>query len=250
MSQDDLKAAGGVLLLFLDVAVAMYASTKMRRSFMTWFFLSLLVSPIISFPFMLFLGPQAPDEAKPPPKPSSPGPELVPFYDVADRRVIRIPRKELAPGCVLAKIDGIGVEEPVWVAGDQLQPGPLQHPPFDEEVRTIIGQVHAAFAEHRPLTLDEWEEGFRRDRDPIPEIALWVHAARIYSESAAKETDPARRKHLYQLVVCCLTASPDLIRQVLPAGPLKDAEIDDVLRRFFPARPESGRSGDGPASLQ
>ena len=234
MSSDDLKAAGGMLLLFLDVGVAMYASTKMRRSFMTWFFMSLLVSPIISFPFLMILGPQAPDPPKGPPKPTDP--ELVPFYDFASRKVIRIPKKELAPGCVLAKIAGIGVEEAVWVAGDQLQPGPIQQPPFEEEVRKYIRQIQSAFAEHRPISVEEWEDGFRRDQNPESEIALWVHAAKVYSEFSANESDAARRKHLYQLVVCCLTAPPASIRQVLPPGPLTEGEIDAVLRKFFPVR--------------
>jgi len=235
MSPDDLKAAGGMFLLFLDFGVAMVASTKMHRSFMTWFFMSLLVTPIISFPFLLILGPQAPDPPKEPPKP--PAPELVPFYDVASRKVLRIPKKELAPGCVLARVHGIGVDEPVWVAGDQLQPGPVQHPSFSEEVRQYIRQIQTTFAEHRPISIEEWEDGFRRDLNPASEIGLWVHAGKVYSEFAASEADAARRKHLYQLVICCLTAPAESIRQVLPPGPLNDAEIDAVLRKFFPPRP-------------
>ena len=162
---------------------------------------------------------------------------MVPFYDVASRKVIRIPKKELAPGCVLAKVEGIGVEEPVWVAGDQLQPGPVRNTSFSEEVREYIRQIQTTFAEHRPISVEEWEDGFRRDQDPASEIGLWVHAGKVYSEFAAKEADAARRKHLYQLVICCLTAPAASIRQVLPPGPLKDAEIDAVLRKFFPARP-------------
>jgi hypothetical protein len=68
----DLEAAAVCLLIFLDVAVGAYASHRMKRSFLTWFFLSLLVSPIVSFVFLLIIGPQPspkekePDRASPP----------------------------------------------------------------------------------------------------------------------------------------------------------------------------------------
>jgi hypothetical protein len=236
MISEDLKAAGGVLVLILNGFVGMHASTKMHRSFWTWFFLSFLVSPFISFPYLLFLGPQPKDE--PPPKTADP--ELVPFYDVGTRKVIRIPRKELAPGCMLVRIQGIGVDEPVWAAGVQYQPGPLLHPPFDEDVRKYIRQIQSAFAEHRPISVEEWEDGFRRDRNPTQEIALWMHAATIFTAFAGKESDATRRRHLYQVMIGCLTASPDAVKQVLPPGPLKDGEIDEVVRRFFPPRPTEG----------
>ena len=66
---DDVKAAAGCFLLFLDIGVGMFAAQRMRRSFWTWFFLSLLVSPVASFPFLMILGPQpSGNESQSPPK--------------------------------------------------------------------------------------------------------------------------------------------------------------------------------------
>ena len=158
--------------------------------------------------------------------------ERVPFYDVPSRRVIYIPPEELAPGAVRAKIQGI--EGVVWVLADQVQSGPLQHPPFDEDVRQHIHRIQETFTEHRPMTSAEWEDGFRRDRDPVPEIALWIHASNIYRDFAKDEPLGERRKHVYQVIVACLTSTPDMVRRVLPQGCLSSEEIDRIVARFFP----------------
>ena len=63
MSQD-LQVAAGYFLIVLSVTVGAYASGRMKRSFLTWFFLSLLVTPLVSFIFLHFLGPEAPPKAK------------------------------------------------------------------------------------------------------------------------------------------------------------------------------------------
>ncbi|HYF53475.1 MAG TPA: hypothetical protein VEA41_04390 [Salinarimonas sp.] len=160
--------------------------------------------------------------------------ERVPFYDVPSRRVIYIPPEELAPGAVRAKIQGI--EGVVWILADQLQAGPLQHPPFDEDVRQHIRRIQETFAEHRPMSADEWEDGFRRDRDPIPEIALWIHASDIFRDFTKDEPLADRRKNVYQVIVACLTSTPDMVRRVLPQGSLSGEEIDRIVARFFPKR--------------
>ena len=63
---EDLQAAAGCILIVLDVVVGAYASGRMKRSFFTWFFLSLLVTPLVSFVFLQFLGPEAPPTPKDP----------------------------------------------------------------------------------------------------------------------------------------------------------------------------------------
>jgi hypothetical protein len=94
---------------------------------------------------------------------------MVRYYDVPARRVVQMPAAELRPGCVQARVQGIdGV---VWVSTDQVQQGPLRHPPFEGDVRDYIRQIQEAFAEHRALSFEEWEEGFRRDGNQLREIA-------------------------------------------------------------------------------
>jgi hypothetical protein len=117
--------------------------------------------------------------------------EKVPFFDVESGRVVRIPASELRPGAVQARVQGI--EGLVWLLPDQLKQGPVQHPPFDEGIRAYIRQIQEAFAEHRALSFNEWEEGFRRDAHPEREIAIWSHAADIYTAFAGNEPSAERR---------------------------------------------------------
>src|SRR5262245_41215003 len=104
--------------------------------------------------------------------------EMVRFYDVESRRVVDIPASVLRPGAVQAQVQGI--DGLVWLLPDQLKQGEIKHPEFDEGIRDYIRQIQGAFAEHRPLSFEEWEDGFRRDADPEREIALWSHAADVY----------------------------------------------------------------------
>src|SRR5689334_15852325 len=82
--------------------------------------------------------------------------EMVRFFDGETGRVVRIPASELRPGALQAHVQGI--EGLVWLLPDQLQPGEIKHPPFGEDVRAYIRQIQEAFAEHRPLSFEEWED--------------------------------------------------------------------------------------------
>ena len=157
--------------------------------------------------------------------------ETVRFYDVDSGKVVTIPASELAPGAVRARVHGI--EGIVWLLPDKLQQGELKHPPFDEDIRAYIRQIQATFAEHRPLSFEEWEDGFRRDADPAQEIALWSHAADVYKAFASDESSAERRQALYRCIVTCMIASPDTIWQVFRPGVLSRSEAEQVVNRFY-----------------
>lgn len=157
--------------------------------------------------------------------------ETVKFFDLETQRVVEIPHRELSPGAVRAQIDGI--EGIVWVMPDQLSAGPLQHPPFSEDIRVFVREIQNVFAEHRIMTVNEWEDGFRRDTNPEKEIALWSHAADVYREFADDESSPDRRLDVYRCIVACLTASPATVWHVLEPKTLTRAEAEQVVSRFY-----------------
>jgi hypothetical protein len=158
-------------------------------------------------------------------------PEMVRFFDVESGRVVQIPASELRPGTIQAQIEGIdGV---VWVLPDQLKLGEIKHPPFDEGIRAYIRQIQEAFAEQRPLSFEEWEEGFRRDATPEREIALWSHAADVYTVFAGREPSAQRRRDVYRCIVACLTSGPDAVWHVLRPEALSRAEAEQIVNRFF-----------------
>jgi hypothetical protein len=126
-----------------------------------------------------------------------------------------------------------GIDGVVWVAPDQLQQSEIRHPPCDEQIRARIRLIQDAFAEHRRLSFDEWEDGFRRDTHPVQEVALWLHAGEVYSTFAASEPSAERRKDIYRCIIACLTSGPDGVWHVLQPAILSRAEAKQVVDCFF-----------------
>ena len=160
-----------------------------------------------------------------------PSQEMVPFLDAEVGRVVRIPASELRPGAIQIRLQGSN--EVVWALPEQLHHGEVKHPEFDEGIRDYIRQIQTAFAEQRPLSFEEWEEGFRRDANPEREIAIWSHAADIYTAFTAAEPSADRRRDVYRCIVTCLTTGPDAVWKVLRPEVLSRAEAEDVVNRFF-----------------
>ena len=87
----------------------------------------------------------------------------------------------------------------VWAIPEQLQQSEVKHPEFDEGIHDHIRQIQTAFAELRPLSFEEWAEGFRRDANPAQEIVLWSHAAGVYTAFTADETSAEGCRDVYRL---------------------------------------------------
>lgn len=157
--------------------------------------------------------------------------ETVPFFDFDAGSVVQIPRRELSPNAVQVQI--LGIDGLVWVLPDKLQPGPVEHQPFTKEIRDYLRHIQSAFAEHRNLTLEEWEDGFRRDATPEREIALWSHAADIYLQFTTDESAPDRRSDVYRCIVTCMATGPDSVWEVLRPAVLEKSEAKQVVDGFY-----------------
>lgn len=160
-----------------------------------------------------------------------PSQETVPLFDTKAGRVVRIPASELPPHAIQVHLQGS--DEVVWALPEELRQGEIKHGELEEGVRDYIRQIQAAFAEHRAVSFEEWEDGFRRDANPEREIAFWLHAAEVYTAFAANEPAAERRRDVYRCVVACLTTGPDGVWQVLRPEVLSRAEAEQVVNRFF-----------------
>lgn len=158
-------------------------------------------------------------------------PEMVPFLDAATGRVVQIPASELRPGTIQVRLQDSG--EIVWALPEQLHHDEIKHPTFDEGVRDYIRQIQSAFAEHRAISFEEWEDGFRCDDNPDREIALWSHAADVYMAFAVNEPSAERRRDIYRCLVACLTTGPKDVWKVLRPQVLRHAETEAIVKRFF-----------------
>ena len=155
----------------------------------------------------------------------------VPYYDTATHRVVHIPPSELRPGCIQVRLKD--PDEIVWVSAEELLQGPITHPPFDEDTRSLIREIHATFAEHRDISLEEWEEGFRRDTNVEREIAYFLYAAEVYRLFTRDEPDAARREDVYRLLMTCMIAPRESIWHVLKLSALTRPEAERIMHRFY-----------------
>ena len=90
-----------------------------------------------------------------------------------------MPARVLNQDMVRGRMQETGEE--VWVESAQLaNPRELRHPPFPAGVRAKVSQILDTFKEVHPLTLAEWEDGFRHDMHPEREIAIWLHLRECY----------------------------------------------------------------------
>lgn len=183
------------------------------------------------------------------------------YFDADSKKVIRIPKSELASGAVLTCVEGI--EGEVWTQpskGEQdgsangkldgevwngKQPAHgeqngYKHPPFNESVRIYIEQIQAAFAEHYPLSFEEWEDGFRRDENASQQIAVWWYAADIYKAFAANETCEHRRADIYRCVFNCMIASQESFWDVYHPSAISCSEAQRIVDRYYMITPLNG----------
>jgi|SRR5271168_1779631 len=157
--------------------------------------------------------------------------ETVPFLDVSGR-IIQIPSAAVGPGMIPVRVPGR--KEHVWAVTESLTASTeLRHPPFNEHVRSYIHKIQETFAEHRPLSFDEWEIGFRQDLNAWQEIAYWSHAADVYKAFSEEEVSPERRKEVYRVIVSCLSATPDTVWEILALKVLNRREAKRIVRRVY-----------------
>jgi hypothetical protein len=156
----------------------------------------------------------------------------VDVYDFGTRSVRRIPARELSPNMVQARLEGVaGV---VWLDARELNANTYQHPPFTEEIRDHLRQIMASIGEVYPLSLEQWEDGFRRDANPEKEIALWLHLAEVYSRLTAEaDLSLGQKTDYFRILVGCMNSPRKHVLQVVTLSEISKAEATSVIEAFF-----------------
>lgn len=156
----------------------------------------------------------------------------VQVYDVPTGTLSTIPARELAPGMMRVTMNG--VEGDCWIRPDQLQQSPYQHPPFDEEARAYLHQIKDALDEVHCMSLEEWENGFRRDRDAEREMAIWLHIAQVYVRLTKDK--PLRidgRRDVLHILLGCANNPREQVLATAGVQVLSRPEAEAVMAEFF-----------------
>lgn len=99
-------------------------------------------------------------------------------------------------------------------------------------MRAAVASLSRAFAEVYEHSYKFWEEGFRRDTHPIPEIYRWVVAAHVYGEFAERRS-LQYRKELFQVLAVCNATPKDTLLMVFEKKHLSADEVDAIADSYY-----------------
>jgi hypothetical protein len=162
--------------------------------------------------------------------------KTVRVYDPVAKAVSTIPAAELAPGMVEAQVEGVGR---VWINSAKVKPsGKFKHPPFEQWMRDFIErEIQKPLAEVRPITLAQWEDGFRCDTEPEQEIGLWCRIAERFTEFSRSEgLNPAQRQECFAIMLHCSTVGPEQILEVVTLNALTREQAQRAIEAYLKAK--------------
>jgi len=159
-------------------------------------------------------------------------PDLVPYYDFDTKTRVLIPRSELSPGAVLVQIQG--ESEPIYADSSSLKIGAYQHDSLPPDVMVAIAEFVNELADVRPMTQDEWIDGFRRDANPDREVAGWWHLSKILRVMTDRHQYSApQRAEGFRILVACFTGARDTVRERSDPELLPADQVEQTIQYFY-----------------
>ena len=161
--------------------------------------------------------------------------QLVRVLDQESDKIVAVPRSELAPGFVRVYIPGQGE---VFIPTSAIARGEYQHPPFSQEIRdNLLEPIQKTFAEVRPLSIDQWEDGFRCDVHVEQEIAVWLHLAKAFRHftrhlgPGPEEID--KKQDIFQLLLVCVNNGRENALATFSGRTLSRRRVKEIIDEFF-----------------
>lgn len=115
----------------------------------------------------------------------------------------------MAFGKNLQYVDPMSRPRIIRVRPDQLKKGEYRYPHFPPVVISQIKQIKDYLDDVFPQTMDEWEDGFRRDADPISEIDLWLVIGEVYSSIITQRSTTEEKKATFSILLSCTMEEAD-----------------------------------------
>lgn len=165
--------------------------------------------------------------------------KTVKYYDPDTEKIIEIPSAELAIGCVGGKVDGIGE---VWMDDYGRADPQIRHPRLSKKLLKDVRRVAAAMSDLHPQTIEQWEDGFRRQADPAGEIALWLHMAEVMQAwDKDKQSSPGQRREALLFLLkysMCPEGSAETVLDILPPLAIGKVEALEAMCLYDGADPQ------------
>jgi hypothetical protein len=161
-----------------------------------------------------------------------PNPEYVNVYDIPTKTVSAIPIDKLAPFMIPVEMDGIA--GPVWIDGRKLKPNEYQHPPFSNDVQEVLRAIKASLDDVYCLSLEEWEDGFRRDQDADLEIARWLRLAELYRDlTGTHNLSYEQKKDYLKVLLACTNGPKEHVLKMANITAISTVEAQKIIETFY-----------------
>jgi hypothetical protein len=106
---------------------------------------------------------------------------------------------------------------------------PLRHPPFPAEVRRQLERLRDGLAAVHPLTLEQWEDDFRRDANPAREIAVWLHVLECYEHfCGGRGLSPQEKLDTLTVLVVAMGTDLAVVEHVVSPATLSRARVREI----------------------
>jgi hypothetical protein len=126
----------------------------------------------------------------------------------------------------------------VWVDARQLSLGPVTCEPFQGILKDKIIEIQKTLSEVWPKTYAEWEDGFRRDANPEGEITWFLKLAQMYASYCAPETNPDRKKEIFNLFMNCSFATEKTVLFTAELKLLTKQEANAAIHYYYHGKHE------------
>ena len=155
--------------------------------------------------------------------------ENVEVINVETGDVSLVPSDKIGPGMVRISYEG----KEYWADSAQLQQNEYQHEPFEGEVKARIENIMVSLSEVYPLSYEEWEDGFRRDQNPINEIIIWERIVSVYQSYTNQTSELAIKRDIYSVVVTCSYSEPAQVLNQISLKSLSEAKAKEIVRAYY-----------------
>ena len=94
-------------------------------------------------------------------------------------------------------------------------------------------RLHKSCGRRWRTSVEEGEDGFRRDVHPDSEIDMWLCLGGCYSEHAAEWQDAAARKEVFTILVACITRGKEDALTDLGLSILSSDQAQAIVDSYF-----------------
>jgi hypothetical protein len=114
-----------------------------------------------------------------------------------------------------------------------LQLGPIRHASLPDSLVTRVQKFEPVFAEVYPQTHEQWLEGFQRDADPEPEVAIWESIAAAYQKfTQERNLSLDAKREAFGLLLVRSSASEQQTLAGAKFQHLSRADAEELLRLY------------------